>query len=349
MKKQILFFFLCAVFALTVFIPALLPSKDKITEEIRFSRSFLGAYAKTSRFHLELENYAERYEVDLNLILAIAMAESSGNDGEFFENEKWMISPVGAKGLMQVMPETKKGLEKDDKKKYTYMEAGVRYVRVLVNQYRKMKERKKDFSPLDDSELKSFVVQAYNGGADNAYNGEVKNQSMFFLQRVSLYSHLISLYKEELEEIVAKRVGVVILEEQYTWQKLAEKMNIGVIELRLYNPLISFCEPAVISKGRAIAFPKEKDRLSLEVRLDNNGKPKDAYYIVQAGDTFHDLANSFFRRENNPDSAVHLKELRNKNGLLKWGAVQAGMRLNVTGSPYLDIPQKTKNSGQILE
>ncbi|MCF7835997.1 MAG: transglycosylase SLT domain-containing protein [Candidatus Marinimicrobia bacterium] len=72
-------------------------------EGYEITESFLGIYKKTMRFYPQIEKYSKKYGVDINLSLAIAMYESGGNEN--------LTSHAGAKGLMQVMPSTKKWLK----------------------------------------------------------------------------------------------------------------------------------------------------------------------------------------------------------------------------------------------
>jgi soluble lytic murein transglycosylase-like protein len=69
---------------------------------------------------------SERYRVDSALVKAIIKAESNFNHRA--------VSPVGARGLMQLMPSTAASLQvKDSFHPETNVDGGVRYLRYLMN------------------------------------------------------------------------------------------------------------------------------------------------------------------------------------------------------------------------
>ncbi len=63
---------------------------------------FCGCYLKEKRYAQPIKQYAEQYDVDAELILAVCRVESN------FDEEA--VSAVGAVGLMQIMPLTARWL-----------------------------------------------------------------------------------------------------------------------------------------------------------------------------------------------------------------------------------------------
>jgi soluble lytic murein transglycosylase-like protein len=100
-----------------------------------------------------IEEAAVRYKIPVNLVRAIMHAESA-----FDPNA---LSAVGASGLMQLMPQTAREMYvKDIFDAKDNIEGGVRYLRVLANEF-------------DGDMVK--IVAAYNAGPEavRKYNGQV--------------------------------------------------------------------------------------------------------------------------------------------------------------------------------
>jgi soluble lytic murein transglycosylase-like protein len=88
---------------------------------------------------------AYRYKVEPEIIKAIIMAESGFNPKA--------VSKVGARGLMQLMPQTARSLGVEDSFKPAHnIDAGVRYFKHLLDQF--------------DGEIK-LALAAYNAGSYN--------------------------------------------------------------------------------------------------------------------------------------------------------------------------------------
>ena len=102
-------------------------------------------------FHPIILEAADRYEVDLALIKAIIMVESSYNPNA--------ISRRGARGLMQLMPKTAEALGVGDSFNPEHnINGGVRYFKKLLDQF--------------DGDIK-LALAAYNAGSRKVkkYNG----------------------------------------------------------------------------------------------------------------------------------------------------------------------------------
>lgn len=96
---------------------------------------------------------ALRYKIPANLVRAVMHAESAFNPGA--------VSAVGASGLMQLMPETARDMfVKDIFEPRENIEGGVRYLRVLANEF--------------DGDMVKMVA-GYNAGPDavRRYGGKV--------------------------------------------------------------------------------------------------------------------------------------------------------------------------------
>ena len=94
--------------------------------------------------------YCDQYEVDYLLMMAQGYQESQLN--------QQVKSPVGAIGVMQVMPETGKKLEVGDiRQTEANVHAGVKYIRFMMNQYYANE-------PMDKLNKGLFTFASYNAG-----------------------------------------------------------------------------------------------------------------------------------------------------------------------------------------
>jgi hypothetical protein len=112
---------------------------------------------------------SERYRIDSSLVKAIIKAESNFNHRA--------VSPVGARGLMQLMPATAASLQvKDSFHPENNIDGGVRYLRYLMN--------------LFNGNL-PLVLAAYNAGENTVmrYNNRIPpyRETQTYVKRVLDY------------------------------------------------------------------------------------------------------------------------------------------------------------------
>ena len=101
----------------------------------------LGAFRKDT-YDVLIKQHSEATGVDPRLVKAVMLAESNGNP--------WAISRKGARGLMQIMPETGESLDlKDPFDPSENIQAGTRYLKLLHDLFKGNLE---------------LVLAAYNAG-----------------------------------------------------------------------------------------------------------------------------------------------------------------------------------------
>lgn len=131
-------------------------------------------------FHPIIIKTAIRYQIDPALVKAIIMAESGYNSRA--------ISKNGAKGLMQLMPETAKELNVGDIfNPKQNIDGGIRYFKQLLNQF--------------SGDLK-LALAAYNAGSNTVrkYKGIPPfKETQNYVEKVFEY---YQLYKNQIEEEV---------------------------------------------------------------------------------------------------------------------------------------------------
>ena len=104
------------------------PDNRKFKLWIRETRVLLKPGLGNVKYDTLIAAAAERHKVDYALIKAIIKAESN------FDHRA--VSPKGAQGLMQLMPQTASSLQvRDSFEPEDNIEGGVRYLRYLINVY----------------------------------------------------------------------------------------------------------------------------------------------------------------------------------------------------------------------
>jgi len=104
------------------------PDSRKFKLWIRESRVLLKAGLGNVKYDALIATAAERHKVEYALIKAVIKAESNFDQSA--------VSPKGAQGLMQLMPQTASSLQvRDSFEPEANIEGGVRYLRYLINVY----------------------------------------------------------------------------------------------------------------------------------------------------------------------------------------------------------------------
>ena len=143
---------------------------------MRERRVLLKLPGKISDYESIINQASEKYDVDSTLVKAVIKAESNFNHKA--------VSPVGARGLMQLMPATAASLQVADSfHPESNIDGGVRYLRYLSNLF-------KGNLPL--------VLAAYNAG-ENAvirYNNSIPpyKETRTYVKRVL---HYLEQYRNE--------------------------------------------------------------------------------------------------------------------------------------------------------
>ena len=154
-----------------------LPERD-VKKVLEKSPSYIHEKEPEQRFQPIIIQAANRFQVDPALVKAIIMAES-GYDPR-------AISKVGAKGLMQLMPETAEELGVEDvfSPKHN-INAGVGYFKKLLNRF--------------DGDIK-MALAAYNAGTRKVreYKGIPPfKATRYYIKKVFEY---YQIYKKEMSE-----------------------------------------------------------------------------------------------------------------------------------------------------
>ena len=147
---------------------------DILKTSLQESRAADTNQIKAPKFQLQgmVEKKAEAYGVDSNLIKAMVQTESAFNPNA--------VSPVGAKGLMQLMPGTARELGVNNSfNPEENVDGGVRYMKSLMNRYQSLPN----------------AIAAYNAGPGNVdkYGGippftETTNYVNRVMDRYKAYS-----------------------------------------------------------------------------------------------------------------------------------------------------------------
>lgn len=113
------------------------------TDPVRFEKPKTLSSTVPAHYLIKIKKLAQKYEVKEALIVAVARAESSFNP--------FAVSPKGAVGIMQLMPDTAKKYGVYNRYNADQnLEAGVRHLKYLYNKYKNI----------------TLTLAAYNAGED---------------------------------------------------------------------------------------------------------------------------------------------------------------------------------------
>jgi len=143
--------------------------KAKYVLIMREKRILFQAFIDVNKYDQIIRKSADKFKIDSALIKAIIKAESN------FDHQA--VSPVGAQGLMQLMPATASALQVENAfHPENNIEGGVRYLRYLLDIY---------------SGNLTLALAAYNAGEGNVakYNNSVPpfRETQNYIKRVLSY------------------------------------------------------------------------------------------------------------------------------------------------------------------
>jgi LysM repeat protein len=263
---------------------AFLPAQD-------LSPLFLGMYRKVMEIEAEIARYSQKYQVDLDLARAVCMYESGGNPG--------LRSSAGAQGYFQVMPSTFRSLRVK-----TNIEAGIKYLGQLTQQFGEQ-----------DS-----VLAGYNGGPTRVARGRrLPMETRQYVLGVGYYREVLANYGPSVRKY-AEQLGLATAQPGEDWWELSERLNVPLVQLRLYNP---FLAGRPLRPGYSIAYPLESAELETTIFDESS---EELFYRMRLGDNIIALASVL---------GTDLKALREANGLIDpLEAPPAGAMLRIPlGTP----------------
>ncbi|OGZ29726.1 MAG: hypothetical protein A2931_00285 [Candidatus Niyogibacteria bacterium RIFCSPLOWO2_01_FULL_45_48] len=285
----------------TVFYAQFARGQTEFCGNINISHSFVGGFKKALRFERRILELANLYGLDPNMILAIMLYESGGNEN--------LVSSAGALGLMQVMPLT----ARDIKNKHGItdnLEAGIRYL--------------KDLSRVFGGDT-SLIIAAYNGGPGRISRGEFRLETVQYLMGVSSYYHILAGYKSCLRKAVAdlKLSFLPVDSANNSWEAVSLATGIPVLELRMFNPFLAH---RVLKPGMVIVYPEKPIGVKPGLVYLPAGEKTAVWYKIRLGDIYHHLANIF---------GLSYGEFRRMNHLLYYSGVNYGTLVEITGALHV--------------
>lgn len=186
MKKILSLFFILSILSYgnTKHINYIMSRNSKLTRE------------EATKIYEILNSNSKKYNVDLNLILAVASVESG-----FRQNA---TSQAGAYGIMQIMPITAEHYSIDRKNVEDNIEAGVKHLRDSINEFG----------------FNDYAIASYNAGISKVKNSNYRNipETRYYVAKVS----------QEMEKLGA----VIELKNKETMLDRYKKGEVEIKELK---------------------------------------------------------------------------------------------------------------------
>jgi LysM repeat protein len=242
----------------------------------------VGMYRKVMEVEADITKYSRKYHVDLTLARAVCMFESGGNAN--------LRSSAGARGYFQVMPATFRSL-----RVRSNIEAGIKYLGQLVRRFGRQ-----------DS-----VLAAYNGGPTRVARGRsLPLETKQYVMGVGSYRRVLQDYEPSIRKY-AERLGLVTVRPGEDWWKISQRLDVPLIQLRLYNP---FLAARTLRAGYRVAYPLE----GAPNFVADDGD--DLYYRARLGDNLIKVAGVI---------GADLDALRQANGLERLEPLPPGTLLEI--------------------
>lgn len=262
-----------------------------------FSPAFLGMYRKTMEIDASIARFSRKYGVDPRLARAVCMFESGGN--------RDLTSGPGAHGYFQVMPSTFRLMHVA-----TNIEAGIKYLSQLIKQFGR----------------EDYALAAYNGGPGRVARGRAMPlESLQYVIGVGYYRSVLKMY-EPAVRAHASTLRLVRSRAGDDWPSLSDRLDVPVVQLRLYNPFVTDWR---LRRGTfLIAYPAGPVADLLEAADDGR-----RHYRARIGDNYINLAFAL---------GVDVDQLREANGLWRLQVLPADMMLTIPsgeGAPALLDPR----------
>lgn len=260
------------------------PNISALVPVDEFSPAFLGMYRKVLEIDGDIVRYSRKYAVDPSLARAVCMYESGGN--------ATLTSGAGAGGYFQVMPATFRLMRVP-----TNIEAGIKYLGQLVEQFGR----------------EDYALAAYNGGPGRVARGRAMPlESLQYVLGVGDYRSVLKMYEPSIRAHAAE-LGLVTSRKGDDWWTLSRRLQVPLIQLRLYNPFLS--DQRLNQATHLIAYPQHPVSDLFDVTEDDRLE-----YRARIGDNYINLAFAF---------GVNVDGLRSANELWRLQLLRPDMVLTI--------------------